>query len=96
MLVNKAVLNSIPKLYETESVEDKVCHIKLINLMGVGTWYIVEYDSETNEAFGYADLGYYPELGYFSLDELEAYKGPHGIGIVWDMTFKPKLWSEIN
>lgn len=95
-LLTKELKESIPKFYETEGVGDKTCHVKLFNPSGVGTWYIVEYDEDTNEAFGYVELGYYPEMTYFSLTELERYRGPLGIGVERDLNFKPTLWSEID
>lgn len=96
MLLTKELIKSIPKLYETENEEDKLCVVKLFNPNGVGTWYIVEYDVVTKDAFGYVDLGYYPELGYFNLAELENYRGKFGLGIERDLHFKPKRWSEIE
>lgn len=95
-LLPKELIQTIPTFYETEEVEDKVCHVKLFNPTGVGTWYIVEFDEENNEAFGYVELGYYPEMGYFSLTELEGYRSSLGIGIERDLHFKPTLWSEIE
>ncbi|MCK9471685.1 MAG: DUF2958 domain-containing protein [Bacilli bacterium] len=96
-LLTKELIKEIPKLYETENIEDKICHVKLFNPYGVGTWYIVEYDEETKEAFGYVEIGSYPELTYFSLDELEAYRHSRfGLGIERDLHFKPKSWSEIE
>lgn len=96
MLLTKDLTKFIPKLYETESVEDKLCVVKLFNPNGVGTWYIVEYDYDTKDAFGYVDLEYYPELGYFNLTELEAFKGKYGLGIERDLNFEPTKWSEIE
>ena len=95
-LLTKEQIDTIPGIYETEGVKDKICHVKLFNPSGVGTWYIVELDKENNEAFGYVDLGYYPELGYFSLSELESFRGPLGIGIERDIHFKPTPWSKIE
>lgn len=94
-LLTNELIRTIPKLYETEKIEDKTILIKLFNPNGIGTWYIVEYDEESKEAFGYVDLGYYPELTYFSIPELEAYRGPLGIGIERDLNFIPTLYSEI-
>lgn len=96
VLIPKGVKESIPNLYETEHIEDKKCHVKLFNPAGVGTWYIVELDKESNEAFGYVEIGYYPELTYFNVTELEEYIGPTGLGIERDLSFKPMLWSEID
>lgn len=94
-LLTKELIKSIPSFYETEETKDKICHVKLFNPNGVGIWYIVEYDEETHQAFGYVELDYYPELTYFDLSELERYRGRLGIGIERDLDFKPTLWSKI-
>lgn len=95
-LLTKDVIESIPKLFETQGIEDKLCMVKLFNPTGIGTWYIVEYDPISKEAFGYVDLEYYPELGAFNLTELEAYRGEFGIPIERDLGFRPTKWSEIK
>ena len=95
MLLTKAVKKSIPVFYETEGVEDPICAVKLFNPCGAGTWYIIEYDEETNEAYGYVELGE-SELGYFSITELAAYKGRFGLGIERDLYFEPTPLSLIK
>ena len=61
--------------------------IKLFNPYGLGTWYVSEYDPETKIAFGVADLGF-PEMGSFSLWELEEIKNSiTGLGIERDLSF---------
>lgn len=68
----KSVLKAIPKLYGTENqkTSDVTAHIHYF--AGRCNWYITEYDPETGEAFGVADLGHGPELGYISLPEMES------------------------
>ena len=61
--------------------------LKLFNPCGAATWLITELD-EDGIMFGLCDLGLgCPELGYISLAELEAVKGPMGIGIERDLHF---------
>jgi hypothetical protein len=36
----------------------------------------------------------FPELGSFSLEELQGYKGPLGLGIERDIHFQPKPLSQ--
>ena len=60
----------------------------LVDVFGIGTWYITEYDEETGQMFGLCDLGY-PELGYVNLKELEALELPFGLKIERDMWWEP-------
>jgi len=57
------------------------------------TWLATEYDPEQRLFFGFV-IGDYPELGYFSLDELESVRGPMGITIERDKYWKPCPLSE--
>ena len=71
-LITKAIENKAPALYsqdDMDAVDVKVV-AKFFNPYGVGTWYMTEYDPKTKMAFGLCDLGC-PELGYFSIAELE-------------------------
>ena len=48
--------------------------------------------------FGYCDLGLGPgcaELGYVMLSELEAYKGPFGLGIERDLSYEGHKLNEV-
>ena len=67
--------------------------VKLFNPCGAGTWLVTELDPEdTSVAFGLADLGFgCPEAGSFSLKELEAFKGPFGLGVERDLYFEGKF-----
>lgn len=53
-----------------------------------GTWLLTECDDD-GLAFGLCDLGMgTPELGYVSLDELLAIRGPAGLRVEQDVFFK--------
>ena len=60
-----------PKTYEQEGKSDGAI-IHLHYFIGNCNWYIIEKDSEEAQlqAFGLADLGYGPEYGYISIEEL--------------------------
>ena len=66
--------------------EDAVIIVKFFDPCGSWTWYATEYDPATRCFFGLVD-GHELEYGSFSLDELEAYKGPFGLGIERDLYF---------
>ena len=72
---------------------DHVPLVKLFNPCGAGTWLLSELDPEDGSiAFGLADLGFgTPEIGSFSLTELEAFQGPFGLGIERDLYFEGKF-----
>lgn len=96
-LIPQNMLNKLPKLYETEGevYDNSMCQIKLFSPIGIGTWYIIEYDPEEELAFGYVDLGY-PELCYFSLKELRDAKLPYGLKIERDSSWKPQPLSKVE
>ena len=63
---------------------------KFFNPMGVGTWFITEAEKQEDgdyEMFGYCHLGddELAEFGYVMLSELQAIKGPLGMGIERDL-----------
>ena len=65
--------------------------VKLFCPWGGATWLLTELDPEEPDiAFGLCDVGQgFPELGRVSLAELDAIRGPGGLGIERDLTFKP-------
>ena len=72
------------------NTEDFEPVVKLFCPWSTGTWLLSELDSEDNDvAFGVCDLGY-PELGSVRLSELEAVRGPGGLGIERDLHFKAR------
>lgn len=84
-LLTKEILKKLPPLRATENLSNrqKKVIVKFFNPGGNGTWYALEYDPKERLFFGYVDL-MEKELGYFSLDELEAFRGRFGLGIERD------------
>lgn len=73
-----------------ETVTNHVPVVKLFNPVGAATWLLTELDKDGDTLFGLCDLGFgFPELGSISLAELEAVKGPLGLGIERDLYFAP-------
>jgi hypothetical protein len=66
---------------------DHVPVVKFFNPLGIGTWLVTELDEDGDTLFGLADLGE-PELGSFSLAEMEALELPCGMGIERDILFE--------
>ena len=67
--------------------------VKLFNPTGAATWLLTElHPGDPDIAFGLCDLGMgSPELGSVSITELEAIKGPLGIGIERDKYFTAEM-----
>ena len=89
MLITKEIASKLPRLYETEMLEPENIKVplKLFNPCGVGTWYVTEYDPDSGEMFGWADLGdpMCAELGYLpTLDEFKSMRLPFGLSIERD------------
>jgi hypothetical protein len=98
-LLTKAILDAFKKQGDTSEMraEDVRVIVKFFNPSGVGTWFATEYDSDARRFFGYATLGDpdNAELGYFSLDELEAFRGRFGLKIERDMWFGDHTLKEV-
>lgn len=71
-LMTKALAKQIPGLGETDGLPstDRTVFVKLFSPYNNWTWYILEYDPDTQECFGLVK-GFETEFGYFSLNELE-------------------------
>ena len=68
---------------------DPIPVVKFFNPMGAATWIATELDEDGDTLFGLADLGFgCPELGSFSLREIEALRLPFGLRIERDLTFE--------
>jgi hypothetical protein len=88
-LITKNIKKLLEKNMSLPEMERKP-YLKLFNAYGQGTWLLSEID-ENNTFFGLCDLGFgTPELGYVTLEELEAQKvGPLNM-IERDMYFLPE------
>lgn len=96
-LLTEEIKKQLPALYSTEQIpcDEKICIAKFFNPCGSWTWYAVEYDPTDKIFFGWVK-GDFPEWGPFSLEELQNYKGPLGIGIERDRFFTPKKMKDIE
>lgn len=70
---------------------DPIAYIKLFDPMGSWTWYLLEADRESGEAYGLVD-GFELELGYIDLNELAQCRR---LPIERDIHFKPMKLSEV-
>ena len=93
-LLTKEITTKLPALYSQENTEDPMVICKFFAVWTKWTWYAIEFDGK-DSFFGYV-AGDYPELGYFSLSELQNLKRPMGLSIERDMYFKACKLSEIK
>jgi hypothetical protein len=81
-----------------EAKGDHVPLVKLFSPIGAATWLGCELSVDNDTLFGLADLGFgCPELGHFSLAEIEALTLPHGLKVERDLYFLTRqpisLWA---
>ena len=96
-LMTKELEDRFAKVGSQDDVADPLIVAKFFNPCGAGTWYATEYDPATRLFFGYVSIfgDHNDEWGSFSLEELEAFRGPLGIGIERDRYFGEKGASEV-
>ncbi len=102
-LLTQEIRQKLPPLYAQEDKGSKaIVHLKLFTPDSSFTWYITEgspiTDDHGNEVdfhfFGLVD-GLEKELGYVALSELQGVRGPLGLPIERDLSWKPKTLEEI-
>jgi hypothetical protein len=99
-LLTKAILNKMPKLYDTENipVEEKEIIVKFFTPWTNCTWWITEGEEKDGDyiMFGLCDLGMGRSWGYVSMNELKSLKGPWGLKIERDMHFGNKKVKDLK
>lgn len=95
-LMTSELLRRFAKLGD-QDVKDPIVVTHYFDPCGSGDWYVTAYYPKDNVIFGWAEI--IPgmgEWGYTSLQELQAYKGPLGLGIERDLYWQEKHWSEVT
>lgn len=93
-LLTKALRKKLPPLYATENESDPMVICKFFYPDFSWSWYATEFDG-TDLFFGFVD-GSFPELGYFSLSELQDNCGMFGMPIERDRYFTPCRLSTLR
>lgn len=93
-LLTQHIRNLLPPIYTTQNDADPVAQVKFFTPWTCWTWYAFEFDGE-DLFFGLVE-GLETELGYFSLSEMEAIRGPGGLRIERDRFFEPTRLSELK
>ena len=77
--------------------QDHIPVVKFFNPLGEGVWLATELDEDGDIMFGLADIGY-PELGSWSVSEMQSVRLPFGMGIERDLLFTGdfpiSVWAE--
>lgn len=94
-LIPKEQLAILPKLYETEDIDDPLCHIKLFTPDSNFTWYVIEASIDEDTLYTYVQ-GIESELGYSSLKEIESLRGSLNLPVEIDTSFTPTPLSVIK
>jgi len=96
-LLTDELKDTIPEFYSSEDVdlEEKMLYAKFFLPDANWTWYILEYDKESNSFFALVD-GLDVELGYVSLEELEQVRGHMGLHVERDLYFTPVKYKELK
>ncbi len=94
MLVTKDLAKKLPKLYSTENFKDPLVICKFFLPYSRLSWYAIEFDG-SDLFFGYV-TGEFPELGYFSLSELENVRGVFKLEVERDLYFDPIPLSKLK
>jgi hypothetical protein len=95
-LLTKSIRAALPKLYANDGKDESetMVVVKFFTPDSSWTWYATEFDG-VDTFFGLVD-GMEPELGYFSLQELEDARGPLGLLVERDTQFLPTPLSKVR
>jgi len=97
-LLTQGLIKRFAKIGSQENEKDPIVVAKFFNPTGAGTWWATEYNPTEKIFFGYASIfgDECDEWGYFTLAELENFKGKFGLGIERDIHCGEKKISEFN
>ncbi len=106
-LLTEELKKQLPQLYSQPSEQDPIVICKFFHPLSPMTWYALEgspvdedsfYDTDKEKVdflfFGWV-FSDFPEMGYFSLNEMEV-TIVGGLGIERDLHFKPMKLSEVK
>ena len=96
-LLTKKLEKRFAQVGRQEHIKDPLVMAKFFNPTGAGNWFATEYDPEERIFFGYVSIfgDWNDEWGYFSLAELQSYRGKFGLGIERDLYFEELKASQV-
>jgi hypothetical protein len=87
-LLTAEIRSQLPGLYANEAIGlSALARVKFFTPDSHWTWYASEFDGE--DIFFGLVIGHFVELGYFSLAELQAVRGPLGLPVERALQFEP-------
>ena len=90
-LLTRELRAALRAQYDSDAA-DKRPLVKLFHPLSAATWLASEQAEDGDALFGLADLGFgSPELGWFSLHEIESLRMPFGLRIERDLNFTTTL-----
>jgi hypothetical protein len=97
-LMTKELEARFKKIGSQDGVDNPIVVAKYFNPTGGQSWYATEYNPVSKCFFGYASLfgDYNDEWGYFTLAELQEYRGNMGLGIERDLHCGEKPIAQFN
>ncbi len=104
-LLTKEVRQKLPALYSQEYEKDPMVVCKFFDPTGSWSWYVIEgeekeYDYGMDLLFFGLVVGFEPEMGYFTLTQLETAKqgltGLQALPVERDLYFTPCKLSEVK
>ncbi|MCC6457993.1 MAG: DUF2958 domain-containing protein [Caldilineaceae bacterium] len=94
MLLTKEIRSRLPPLSAIADEPDPIVQCKFFYPDFHWTWYAIAFDG-TDIFYGFVD-GDFPELGYFSLRELQTTRSGLGLSIERDRYFTPCRLSQLR
>jgi hypothetical protein len=111
-LLPEILQERMPALYSQEHERDALVVVKYFDPVGSWTWYATEGSAVDEDGYMDTDkekvdflffglvIGFEPELGYFSLNDLktakEGLRGLRALPIERDIHFRPQRLSEVS
>ena len=87
-LLTAEIRSQLPGLYANEAIGlSALARVKFFTPDSHWSWYASEFDGE--DIFFGLVIGHFVELGYFSLAELQAVRGPLGLPVERALHFEP-------
>ena len=96
-LLTQEIKKRIPALYHNEvnktPTQDMMVYARYFCPWNMWVWLAIEMAKDEGLFYGYV-IGHFAEFGYFLLEELESVRGPMGLRIERDLSFRPcPLWQ---
>lgn len=90
-LLTKELERKLPKLYSSSNK----AYVKWFTPDANWTWYVMEYDPETGDCYGYIK-GSDNEMGYFNINEIKEVRGKLGLPVERDRLFETTSFEDLQ